>query len=105
MKSKLAYIVLFSVFGIAAATAAESAGASVAAVAYALPFGAFIISMVLLTLGQDYGRALQPLTGSASSPLLTPAHEAFSDYETIPSRPVTRRRALPRRAPAGLAHR
>lgn len=98
MKSKLAYTVLFSVFGIAVAAAAETAGVATSSAAYAVPFSAFIISFVLLTLGNDYGRSLPSLEISTQPTMLTPAEEAFGSVELISQRPAIRRQTSVRRS-------
>lgn len=97
MKSKLAYVVLFSVFGLAGVAAAETAGVATASIAYAIPFSVFITALVLLTLGADYGRSLKPLPVPAAAALLTPADEAFAQTATLRQHPAARRRAKARR--------
>ncbi len=104
MKSKLAYLVLFSVFGIVAAAAAETAGVTIGSAPFTLPFGTFIISFVLLTLGSDYGRSFQNLTTEDQAVILTPANEVFGSTELIGQRPAIRRQSNVRRPRRVLAH-
>jgi hypothetical protein len=98
MKSKLTYIVLFSVLGIASTAAAETTGLiSASSLAYALPFSLFITSLVLMTFGLDYSRPRLSLVETFDRPVLNPAPEAFATKVTA-QRPLRRRRSLARRA-------
>lgn len=95
MKSKLTYLVLLSIVGLAGATAAETAGVQLSShVAYALPFGLFISSLVLLTLVTDYTRPGTPLSTNTTRPRLLPAMEAFGAAHPASRRTVVRRRRL-----------
>ena len=104
MKSKLSYLVLFSVFGIAGAAAAETAGVATSSLAYTLPFSAFIVSLVLLTMANDYGRSMRSLSIAATNPVLNPANEAFDSADMISRQPAIRRRSTARRAHSVVAH-
>ncbi len=105
MNSKLTYIALLSIAGLASIAAAESTGLITASgAAYAVPFGAFIISLVLMTMGLDYGRRLQPLPIHVTRrAVLTPATEAFDRSELISERPAIRRRSSVRRRVQAVA--
>lgn len=95
MKSKLTYLVLFSVVGLVGVTAAETTGLAVtSAAAYALPFGAFIVSFVLLSLLSDYGRPQLSLASLEEKNTLLPASEAFDTRKMISRRPAVARRTL-----------
>ncbi|MBT5900790.1 MAG: hypothetical protein HOH58_01625 [Opitutaceae bacterium] len=88
MNSKLTYIALFSAISLAGVALAETAGLPVtSAAAYALPFGAFIVSLVLMTFTSDYGRPLLVLTTDSRAALL-PADEVFSATNVISRRPA-----------------
>lgn len=97
MKSKLTYLVLFSVVSLVGVTAAETTGLAVtSAAAYALPFGTFIISFVLLSLMTDYGRPQLPLSIAEEKHTLLPASEAFGSAKMISRRPAIARRSASR---------
>lgn len=80
MKTILNSLVLLSVVGLTAAAALESFGLNLAgSIAYALPFGTFIIGLLLLTFMQDYDvarRAFEPRRQRRL--LMLPASEAFA---------------------------
>ncbi len=94
MKFKMAYITLLSVGGILTAAAAETVGFTASSLAYALPFSAFIISLVLLMLSHDYGHSLRRLPLAAERPRLAPAEAAFAAPLHLGGRRVNRRRRL-----------
>lgn len=97
MKSKLTYVVLFSIIGISTTAAAETTGlVNASALAYALPFGLFISSLVLMTFGIDYGRPRLSLVANVERPVLNPAPEAFA-RNVAARRSIRRRRPLARR--------
>ena len=102
MNSKLTYIALFSAISLAGVALAETTGLPItSAAAYALPFGAFIVSLVLMTFTTDYGRPLLELaTVSESRPALLPVNEAFSTAKMISRRPAI---ASPRHPVRSLA--
>ncbi len=95
MKSKLTYLVLFSVVGLAAAAAAETAGVTLnSGVAYALPFSVFVVSLIFMILGTDYSRSYQALTVEHNRPTMLPAEEAFGASQMISRRPAIARRRV-----------
>jgi len=97
MKSKLTYLVLFSVVGLVDVTAAETTGLAVtSAAAYAVPFGTFIISFVLLTLMTDYARPQLPLSIAEEKHALLPVSEVFGSTKMISRRPAIARRSANR---------
>ncbi len=104
MKSTLSYIALFSAFGIAAAAGAETAGFATSSLAYALPFSAFMISLVLLTFADDYSRSIRRLYVAETNPVLNPANEAFGSTDTVRCQPAIRRRSIARRTHSVVAH-
>lgn len=98
MNSKLTYIALFSVISLAGVAMAETTGLPItSAAAYALPFGTFIVSLVLMTFTTDYGRPLMKLAVATDHRVsLLPADEAFSATKIISRQPAiaSRRRAV-----------
>ena len=99
MKSKLTYLVLFSVVGLAGAAAAETAGVTfTSGLAYALPFCVFLVSLIFMILGTDYSRSYQALSVESNRPTLLPAEEAFGAFQIISRRPAIVRRRVRRSA-------
>ena len=97
MKSKLTYLVLFSVVGLVDVTAAETTGLAVtSAAAYAVPFGTFIISFVLLSLMTDYARPQLPLSIAEEKHTLLPVSEVFGSTMMISRHPAIARRSANR---------
>ena len=93
MKNSLKYIAILSIAGASIATAADTAGFSVAATwGYQLPFITFIGSLMLMTFIADYRRnAIRGFEPRLAKVMLTPANEAFTPISTSSNRPTARR--------------
>jgi hypothetical protein len=92
IKSSLTYIALLSVVGASVASAADTAGLGVSTTwGYQLPFIVFIAALVLLTVVNDYSRALRSsFEPRIAKAILVPANEVFGAATSTPVRRTRR---------------